>query len=420
MYEVENEGKIMSNQIRRKKKRATGRMFLLLCVLVLLLLLAFFTIKALEPVKDTVTVEAGSSAVEVAEFLKKAEEADQASFQTDISTIDFTKPGIYPVEILLNGKAYSSEVKVVDTVAPKGIAQDATAWLGNELAPEAILKSVEDATEVTAAWVKAPDVNTEGRQEVTIRITDAGGNSQELSAAVTVKKDDEPPVIKGAVNLGICLGETVSYRKNVTVTDNCDREVELKVDSSKVDLKKLGEYPVVYSATDKSGNTATVEITLTISDISSDEVNALADKVLEEITTPEMTKKEICRAIYDWGRKKIAYVGTSDKSSVWRGAYDGFTKLRGDCYTYYAVATVLFDRLGIPNMMVERVGGTERHYWCLVDIGEGWYHFDCSPRRKGYYIDTCLVPDSVLEDYSKNKIPGYYDFDHSLYPERGK
>ena len=410
----------MNNRTRRKKKRATGMLFLLLCVLVLFLLLAFFTIKAMEPIKDTVTVEAGSPSVAVSEFLKKPEEAEKASFQTDLTAIDFTKPGLYSIEILLNGKTYASALKVVDTVAPKGVAQDATAWLGNELDPMAVLQSVEDATEVTGAWVKAPDVNTEGRQEVIVRITDAGGNSQKLSAAVTVKKDTEAPKINGAVNLGICLGETVSYRKNVTVTDNCDEQVEIKVDTSKVDLKKVGEYPVVYSATDKAGNTATVEITLTVSDISGDEVNVLADKLLAEITTPEMTKKEICRAIYDWGRTKIAYVGTSDKSSVWRGAYDGFTKKRGDCYTYYAVAAVLFDRLGIPNMMVERVGGTERHYWCLVDIGEGWYHFDCSPRRKGHYVDTCLVPDSVLEKYSEEEIPGYYDFDHSLYPERGK
>lgn len=92
--------------------------------------------------------------------------------------------------------------------------------------------------------------------------------------------------------------------------------------------------------------------------------------------------------------------------------------MRGDCYTYYAVATVLLDRLGIPNMKVERIDST--HYWCLVDAGDGWYHFDCSPRRIGHYVDTCLVPDSVLERYSREEIEGYYDFDPSLYPERGE
>ncbi len=407
-----------NDRVRRKGKR--GIILVLWCGFVFVLLLAYFTVKLLDPVKDSVTVEAGSAPVSASMFLKHPETTENAALQTELLTIDMNKPGEYPVEILLDGKYRKSILKIVDTIPPQGVAQDATAWLGNALDPKAVLKSVEDVTEVTVAWAEAPDLNVEGVQEVSIRLTDAGGNTQTLSAVVTVQRDTEAPQIKGAVNLGICLGEAVSYRKGVTVTDNCDEQVTLNVDTSKVDLKKVGAYPVTYSATDKAGNTTKTEITLTISDISSDEVNALADKLLAEITTPEMTKKEICRAIYDWGRKKITYVGTSDKSSVWRGAYDGFTKKRGDCYTYYAVAAVLFDRLGIPNMMVERVGGTERHYWCLVNIGEGWYHFDCSPRRKGTYVDTCLVPDAVLEKYSKEQIAGYYNFDSSLYPERGK
>ena len=71
-------------------------------------------------------------------------------------------------------------------------------------------------------------------------------------------------------------------------------------------------------------------------------------------------------------------------------------------------------------MKVERVGGATSHYWSLVNIGEGWYHFDCGPKRAGHYIDTCLVPDSVVERYSIEEVEGYYNFDHSLYPERGQ
>ena len=235
-----------------------------------------------------------------------------------------------------------------------------------------------------------------------------------------LERDLEPPVISGVTDKQVTIWDTVSYLSGVTAWDEKDGQVKVTVDSSGVNLNAAGSYTVIYIAEDKAGNRATATATIEVLDITPERVMQLADELLAQITTPQMSNKEKCRAIYDWAQKKIKYVGNADMSDIYHGAYEGFTKMRGDCYTYYAVATVLFNQLGIPNMKVERAGGTSEHYWCLVNIGEGWYHFDCSPRRIGHYVDTCLVPDSVLEKYSTEEIEGYYNFDHSLYPERGQ
>lgn len=72
--------------------------------------------------------------------------------------------------------------------------------------------------------------------------------------------DTEPPVIEGEDQHVVYIGDTVSFRKCVTVTDNKDENVKLEVDSSSVNLNKEGSYTVIYKATDSSGNTAVKEV----------------------------------------------------------------------------------------------------------------------------------------------------------------
>lgn len=368
-------------------------------------------------VKEKITLEAGQPLPTVQSFLELPSSNAELQSETPLSN---TVPGVYTATVQVGTRSYPVTVEVRDTIAPQGKIQNRTVWLGDAFGPKDMFDNLTDATALTAEWEKAPDLSKEGTQAVSVLVKDAAGNTLRGSANLTVKADKEAPKILGAKNKVVVLGDTVSYRTGVTVKDNRDGTVALQIDSSKVNLKQIGKYPVVYTATDKAGNTATVTVTVEVCNVNETLVNYLADEVLAQILKPGMSKKQQCRAIYDWARTKIAYVGTSDKSSVLQGAYEGFTKKRGDCWTYYAVATVMLDRLNIPNMRVDRVGGKTRHFWCLVNVGEGWYHFDCSPRATGHYIDTCLVPDSVLEAYSKTYREGYYNFDHSLYPERGK
>ena len=71
-------------------------------------------------------------------------------------------------------------------------------------------------------------------------------------------------------------------------------------------------------------------------------------------------------------------------------------------------------------MEVRRVGGTSDHWWNLVNLGNGWYHCDSSPRRKKDTYRCFMQTDIQIQAYtdSRPEHPNYYVFDETLYPER--
>lgn len=146
-------------------------------------------------------------------------------------------------------------------------------------------------------------------------------------------------------------------------------------------------------------------------------VDAMADKVLAQITNDQMSKTEKARAIYSWVRGNLRYVSTSEKGDWVKAAYDGFRRKSGDCYTYYSVSLALLSRADIPSIEVVRLDG--HHWWNLIDCGEGWYHFDTTPRSSGGTF--CLLTDAQLADYSSKHVTrgmpyGSHGFDTALYP----
>ena len=143
--------------------------------------------------------------------------------------------------------------------------------------------------------------------------------------------------------------------------------------------------------------------------------------VLDGIVTADMTRMEQARAVFDYVHDNIYYTGSSDKSDWEAGAYAGLTTGKGDCFTYYAVSRALLTVLEIDNLPVERVGGEARHYWNLVDCGDGWYHFDACPRssRLPYFL-SFMFTDQQAADYTAEAGRCYYDFDGTLLPERAQ
>lgn len=142
------------------------------------------------------------------------------------------------------------------------------------------------------------------------------------------------------------------------------------------------------------------------------QVDAMADQVLAKITTEDMTKRQKANAIYDWVRGNISYVNHSEKGDWVKAAYDGLRKKKGDCYTYYAVSLALLTRAGIQSIEVIRTDG--HHWWNLINCGDGWYHFDTTPRAK-HNRKFFMWTDAQLDEY--NQISGgTHSRDKSLYP----
>lgn len=265
--------------------------------------------------------------------------------------------------------------------------------------------------------------------EVRLIYRSASGKTAEKKATVDVTVDKEAPVISGVQVVAVCIGETVAYRDGVTVTDDCDGPIELQVDDSQVDLNTVGEYPVIYTAIDRTGKKTTVESRVNVyeSKISEETLWAKLDPIIEKLDLKNMNKisqvEEIWNYVHD--RNHIRYDGTSDKGDWVRGAYDALEKRAGDCFTYYSLSKAFFERLGIENKDIFKPTESEKansHYWSMVNVGTeaspAWYYYDATRISDwvelGY--ETFLMTDSQMNDL-KSKRPDLYGIDLSKYPK---
>lgn len=268
------------------------------------------------------------------------------------------------------------------------------------------------------------DQSKEGQYTVTYTATDICGNETVETATLTVIHDSQGPQILGVNKLSIYQGSTVSYRNGVILQDDHDEAPLLNIDSSQVNLSEPGVYDVIYLAKDAAGNETTVTTTITIKEKKSSYVEesviyAKADEILAKIIKDDMTTKEQVEAIYKWVKNNCSYTGSSDKTDRLQGAYRMMTKRYGDCFNYYAVCSLFFERLNIPHIMVQRSrnsGRSTTHYWNLVSVdgGESYYHVDACPVTM-FSTKVCLVTDAVLEKCNRYA-RGYYAMDEGVYP----
>lgn len=411
---------IRKKKKRRRKRRRRFKMWVYVVGVILLLLIIFgiYRLFIWSPVEKEVKVAIGEE-LTLDKFTDKDE---KASFVTDLSAIDVSKPGEYEIVIKYGHRKFDSKLLVQDLTAPKATPVEVSTVIGTVPEASACVENIEDETEVTVSYKTEPDVSKNGDVDVTVILTDEGGNKTELDTVIHVWEDTEAPVIRGAVDLEVAVGGTVSYKKDVVVTDNLDENPELTIDNSQVNLNKVGKYDVVYTATDFAGNSSSVTITVYVieeggSEVSNDQVYQLAEDILDDITDDSMSDMEVAFAIYNWVNKNIAYTNDSDKSSWINGAYQAFTTRSGDCYNYFAAAKALYNVAGIENVDVEKSDTSHsRHYWSLINLGDGWYHVDCTP-RKGDGDLFFMVTDEELLDYSEAHSNSHI-FDLDAYPER--
>ena len=367
----------------------------------------------ISPVLEELTVEAGQKPPGIDSFLLKNV---TGTFITRLADFDYHQPGDHTVVIQVDGEEYTSILHIRDTIPPKAEVQDIEGFAVLPREAEDFVTEIEDATAVTVAFREEPDLLFIGTQQVELVFTDAGGNETVKKAELTLYEDTEPPVIYGATDITIYMGDSVAYRKNVTVEDNCLEGLQLTVDTSSVDLKQAGVYPVVYTAVDAAGNTDTVTISLTVIErmYTIEEMYALVDAVLEKIITPDMSDRDKAWAIYTYIRRNVGYTEYPEKGDWVRAAYEGLAKRQGDCYVYACTSKALLTRAGVKNMDISKIPTRREHYWNLVDVGDGWYHFDTTPRSD--HTVFFLWTDADLMAYSALHY-NCHNYDRTLYPE---
>lgn len=367
------------------------------------------------PIEADVILEAGCNPI-TPESLVKHGVYDSSSL--DFETIDYNHMGEYLTYLTVDGYSYTCNINVVDTVAPKFLDGEVHTVVGIPREPEYFSYIIEDSTDLKCEMSVAPDYYTEGETFLTYTATDEAGNVSSRNICVYVEEDTEPPVIEEAESFSVYRDENVAYRKFVTVTDNSDFDVEIDVDSSQVDVSVVGEYPVIYTATDYMGNVTTKELTLSVVErtYSDEDLYALIDKLLEQIITEDMDETERARAVYDWVKNNIEYTGKSDKNNFNKAAINGLLDFKGDCFTNTAICVACFKRMDMKAKVIKKdpIVTLFNHWWLIVNVDGNYYHMDTCPRTKDN-PEMFLWTDYELKKYSQSHLETH-NYDRSLYP----
>ena len=377
---------------------------------------------------DVLTFEAGSPLPEAKDFLPKSEGAERNKAEyvnmgdISIDNVSMNVPGDYPVMIQVGDKQFNAWLRVVDTVAPVAQGKDVTLYNPENLKAEDLVEGLQDATEVKATVSPALDVSVSTAQQVTVTLTDVGGNTTQVQCNVTIIADKEAPVITGVANKVVYLGDAVSYKSGVAVTDNLDENPTLDIDSSKVDLSAVGTYAVTYTATDHADNKTTATMQLTVQEkpdnyVDPEVIYARVDAILAQFITDDMTDREKVEAVYVWTHRgdHLIYGSAPERTDYLQTAYEFLDVKKGDCFWFFAIQKLMLERLNIPTIDVKKVKNfpeDSNHYWLLVSVdgGKTYYHYDNVWSR---YL--CLVTDAKLDSFSASN-KNCFNRDKSLYP----
>ncbi|MGM9643019.1 MAG: transglutaminase domain-containing protein [Eubacteriales bacterium] len=179
---------------REPQKKSPDSNSLIVAMIVLVLMLLLITALMIvtvfmrpEYVARSVTVEAGREGIYASDFI--VAEGHTAEFAEGV-TYDLSSVNEYKITLIVDGKKCISKLIVVDTQPPTARAGDISVWQGSEVSASDCVKDIVDATKVEVSFKKKPDTNKIGKHEVTVVLTDEGGNKTEYKIFINVVPKD--------------------------------------------------------------------------------------------------------------------------------------------------------------------------------------------------------------------------------------
>ena len=196
-------------------------------------------------VADVITVEAGTIMPEAGFFYNG--KAKYVTYVTDISTIPLDVPGIYDIEINVDGRVYKSKVEVKDSIPPTGVVKALDLLEGETVTAEEFFESISDVTDVTVAFKEEPDFTRRNSQVVSLILTDTSGNTSEYETTLWISRLKEVVQVEATLEL---LDVSKFLKPNVTA-----RKITL---ISGQHRNKVGKYP--FDSVDGEIYESTVEV----------------------------------------------------------------------------------------------------------------------------------------------------------------
>lgn len=193
------------------------------------------------------------------------------SLTLNLNRVNLNKVGNYNASIEYAGRDYDFKIKIVDTKKPTVKLKKLVYYVNpnQPLYAKNTIAEVNDASltqvyflkkENSEELVKEKSYEKVGTYIERVVVRDEQGNTSfPMRIKVIVANDLVVPVIKGAEDKVIRIGDAFNAREGVTAYDNEDGDLTNKiVVTGKVQTNAVGRYVLTYTVTDSSKNMAKV------------------------------------------------------------------------------------------------------------------------------------------------------------------
>ncbi len=390
-----------------------------------LVLCAIMTVIALF-LPTHLVIEAGNEP-NFEKIFKTAEYEFDSSFNPDC----INHPGTYKFQAKYRNRTKTVKLSVKDTTAPEVTLLNKIYISSKAITPtpEDFIDTVKEADSFSGEFLTdmTYDFQIGKSYSIEMRFTDPSGNKTGiLTSVLSYIEDTQAPVISAPSVIHFEVGAPLTYKKHITVTDNCIGEINLEIVGT-VDNEREGSYDIVIKATDIAGNTssskATVQILPAGTSVSIDDLNQRISAVCNTIIESDMTTEEKCRAVYSYVQSNIKYTSKSTGNGYIEVAFNALDTKKGDCYSFFSLTKAFLDYLGIQNLEIKRTEGMGEgtHYWNYVNIGTAsspaWYHLDTTELVYNFNVSGCLLTTAQVEAYDEWREGVYFrHFDKSKVP----
>ena len=291
----------------------------------------------------------------------------------DTSKIDFSKVGKYPITYIYNNIKTTITIELQDTLKPNVEVQEVTVDLGMKITARDVVKDIYDNSRTTVKFKKDYQFDHVGDYEVEVSICRANSNCVTKKTVVHVlPKDTTPPEILGIRNLSVLKDSDIDLLSSVSVKDNQDDNPTLTIDSSNLDISKVGDYQIVYFAKDRSGNMT--KETCIVSVVENKTIGSFepSDEKVVYLTFddgPSENTKKIIDILAKYDAKATFFVTgrNQDYNYLIKDAYNAGHTIALHTYsheysTVYASVDAYFDDLNKVGQMVKKEIGFVPHY----------------------------------------------------------
>lgn len=359
----------MKNRV--KKKRVIGAT-IVACIIIASIIGIYFYFKQPDIVfkNEKETVELNKD-FDAKAYIKSVKGNDVKDVKIDTSKVNNKKVGKYKIVYQINNKKYELEVDVVDKKAPVLEVKDLDLDVGMKIEAKDFVEKLEDDSETTVSFAKEYDFTKAGEQEISIVAEDESHNKTEKTAKLTLVKDDEKPVLKGVRDIEVSVGAKIDYLLDVKASDNRDSDPKIKVNSDNVDTSKIGQYKVIYTVTDRSGNKNEYTKKVTVIEKQIQEVTSNGDKVvyLTFDDGPSNQTERILEILQKYNAKATFFVTGQNANYRYliKKAHDQGHTIALHTYSHqyskvYASVDAYFDDLNKVGQIVKEQIGFVPHY----------------------------------------------------------